>query len=163
MIRRLLPSGALLLAVALAGCSSAPDAPDVEFGSDGAGVTARATQYCNLEFTDCRNDDAAPVTLTVPPGTPVRVDVPSAVAETPWHVVYIYRDGSGEQREGTSGVFGPGARDTFTLELPEPTDRLLTAQVQQFGPPPQADVDTGEIQFPIRGSWVLLTEAARQD
>jgi hypothetical protein len=27
--------------------------------------------------------------------------------------------------------------------------------VQQFGPAPQLNEDTGELEFPVRGSWVL--------
>jgi hypothetical protein len=27
--------------------------------------------------------------------------------------------------------------------------------VQQFGPAPQINEDTGELEFPVRGSWVL--------
>lgn len=157
-MRRLLPLAAAVLVVA--GCGADDAAPTVDFRAAATAVTAGPTQYCDLEFTDCRNDDAAPVRLEVPPGTPVQVNVPEEIAETPWHVVYIYRDAGGEQREDTSGVFGPGTRDTHRLELPTSEDRLLTAQVQQFGPPPQADPDTGDIEFPIRGSWVLLADSA---
>ena len=35
--------------------------------------------------------------------------------------------------------------------------RLITAQVQQYGPPPVVNPETGEVEFPIRSSWVLLT------
>ncbi len=118
-------------------------------------MQAGPTQYCNLEFTDCRNDAAAPVELPVPPGTALQVEVPDEIAETPWQVVFSYRDAAGAQADGRSPVFAADERRDYALQLPTPTDRLLTAQVQQYGPPPQANPDTGEIEFPIRASWVL--------
>jgi hypothetical protein len=51
------------------------------------------------------------------------------------------------------------AQKSYALDLPTRTDRLLGAQVQQYGPPPQADPETGELEFPIRASWVLTTRA----
>jgi hypothetical protein len=146
----------ILAAALLAGCGAEQPPPEVGFAAGDARVTARPTQYCNLEFTDCRNDDGAPVELAVPAGTPVEISVPEEIASTPWHVVYRYRDAAGQQIDERSSVFTPGQRDSYLLELPDPRGRLLTAQVQQFGPPPQAAVGSGDIEFPIRASWVLL-------
>ena len=125
------------------------------FGAGSQSVVAGPTQYCNLEFTDCRNDAAAPVDLPVPPGTALQVQVPDDIAETPWQVVFTYRDTAGAQADGRSPVFAAGERREYPLQLPDPGDRLLTAQVQQYGPPPEANPETGEIEFPIRASWVL--------
>jgi Protein of unknown function (DUF2771) len=151
--RRLIP----ILAVAwlVAGCGGADGTPQVTFGAGTATVTAGPTQYCNLEFTDCRNDAGAPVVLAVPAGVPLQVRVPEEISETPWQVAFTYRDATGAQADGRSPVFGPGQRTEYPLKLPGPTDRLLTAQVQQYGPPPQANAETGEIEFPIRATWVL--------
>ena len=153
MLRRLSPVlvGALLLAT---GCGD-DGPPQVRFGAGTATVQAGPTQYCDLEFTDCRNDATAPVELSVPPGTALQVDVPDEIAETPWQVVFSYRDATGTQADGRSPVFAASSRSDYPLQLPDPADRLLTAQVQQYGPPPQANPDTGEIEFPIRASWVL--------
>jgi Protein of unknown function (DUF2771) len=152
VVRRVLVAAALLCA---AGCG-AGDAPQVTFSAAGATATARPTQYCDLKLTDCQDDAAAPVKLAVPVGTPLRVTVPDEVAEAPWHVVFSYDDGSGQQVDARSPVFAKKEHD-FTLTLPEPTDRLITAQVQQFGPAPQINEQTGEVEFPVRGSWVLDT------
>jgi hypothetical protein len=149
--RRLLVLAVLLLA---AGCGTHP--PQVTFSAAGTTVTARPTQYCDLELTDCSADASAPVQLPVPPGTPLQVAVPDDIAAAPWHVVFSYRDAGGQQVDARSPVLATKQHD-YTLTLPEPVDRLITAQVQQFGPAPEIDEQTGELQFPVRGSWVLNT------
>ncbi|MFC4947419.1 DUF2771 family protein [Pseudonocardia sp. GCM10023141] len=157
MIRRALP----LLAAALfvAGCSSSDTPPQVTFTAGAADAVARPTQYCDIAFKDCTNDATAPVTLAVPAGTKLQIDVPDGISSTPWHVIFGYRDATGQQVDGRSPVFAPGKQTHYELELPDPADRLLTAQVQQFGPPPQANTATGELEFPIRASWVLTAAA----
>ncbi len=150
MARSLLLAAALLLA---AGCGTGGP-PEVTFTAAGTTVTARPTQYCDLKLTDCSDDAAAPVQLAVPPGTPLQVAVPDEVAEAPWHVVFSYRGGDGQQVDARSPLLAADQRD-YTLTLPGPGDRLLAAQVQQFGPAPQINEQTGEVEFPVRGSWVL--------
>jgi Protein of unknown function (DUF2771) len=154
---RLLP--VLAAALAVAGCGgSAP--PDVTFAAGAANIVAKPTQYCDIDLTNCSSDASAPVELTVPPGTPLQITVPDAIASTPWQVVFSYRDGAGAQTDGRSPVFPVNAQQTYSLQLPGPTDRLLGAQVQQYGPPPQFNEGTGELEFPIRASWVLTAKAA---
>lgn len=141
----------------LAGCGT-QDPPEVEFAAGDARVTARPTQYCDVALTNCEADATAPVTLTVPPGTPLRVTVPDEVAQTPWTVVFSYRSGSGELIDERSRIFSPNERNEFVLTLPDPADRLRTAEVQQIGVP-QVDPETGEVQYPARASWVLTAAA----
>lgn len=155
-MRRLLAVAVALLL--LAGCGVG-GRPEVAFDAAGTEVDVRPAQYCDEAFTTCDDDATAPVILDVPPGTPLRVEVPGDVADTPWHVVFRYRTTTGEQVDARSPVFTPGARTEYVLELPAPTDQLLTAQVQQFGPPPETNPATGEPEFPIRASWVLVTPA----
>jgi len=151
-----------MMAIALlaAGCGGADGPPQVDFIAGTASIQTGPTQYCDLQMTDCRNDATAPVTLPVPPGTALQVQVPDEIADTPWQVVFTYRDAAGAQADGRSPVFAATERHDYALQLPTPTDRLLTAQVQQYGPPPQANADTGEIEFPIRASWVLTAAAS---
>lgn len=156
MTRRLVPTLAVVLV--LVGCGG-DAAPQVRFAAGAGAVDAHPTQYCNLENTECRNDGAAPVDLAVPPGTPLLITVPDQIAETPWQVVFTYRDASGAPVDERSEVFAPDERRDYSLALPTPADRLLTAQVQQYGPPPVANPETGGIDFPIRASWVLTVTA----
>ena len=153
MPHRVLPL--LAATMLLAGCGADEGPPKVTFAVGEASVVAGPTQYCDLALTDCRNDAAAPVQLRVAPGSPLRIEVPDEIAETPWQVIFTYRDSAGAQTDGRSSVLAPNEHSDYALELPAPTDRLLTAQVQQYGPPPQENEQTGEIEFPIRASWVL--------
>ena len=134
----------------LAGCAGNP--PQVVFTAGDASVTAGPTQYCDDEFVNCTNQPEAPVDLAVPPGIPLEVAVPPEVADTPWQVVFSYRTGAGEPVDERTAV--QIEQDSYVLELP-PDARLLIAEVQQFGPAPEIDPATGELQFPIRASWVL--------
>jgi len=153
-VRRALPL--LVLALLLTACGSTPALPQVTFSASGKTVTARPTQHCNAEFTDCQNDPEAPVSLQVPAGTPVQIAVPPEVASAPWLVVFTTVAVDGTRTDGRTALFTPGT-GSYELTLPQPTDRLITAQVQQLGAPPQADKQTGEIQFPARATWVLTT------
>jgi Protein of unknown function (DUF2771) len=153
VIRGLVLATAVLLA---AGCGTG-EPPEVTFTAGSASVAARPAQYCDLKLTECSDDAAAPVQLAVPAGMPLVVEVPGGVSEAPWHVVFSYRTAGGEQVDARSPLFPAEERDDFTLELPAPDDRLLAAQVQQFGPAPRINEETGEIEFPVRGSWVLTT------
>jgi hypothetical protein len=61
--------------------------------------------------------------------------------------------------DGRSPLIAADQRSEYTLELPAPDDRLLVAQVQQFTAPPQANPETGEIDFPASSTWVLTASA----
>jgi hypothetical protein len=152
VLRRLLavPVAALLLA----GCANEPPPPQVTFAAGAASIVARPAQYCDVELTECLTDVAAPVQLTVPPGTSLQVTVPPEIAQTPWQVVFSYADAAGTPTDERSTVFAPDERSAWTLELAAPEDRLLTAEVQQYGAP-KPNPQTGEMEFPIRASWVL--------
>jgi hypothetical protein len=152
--RRLL--AAPVAALLLAGCGATePPPPQVTFTAGAASIVARPAQYCDVALTQCLTDVAAPVRLAVPPGTPVQVTVPPEIAQTPWQVVFSYADAAGTPTDERSPVFAPDSRSDWTLQLSAAEDRLLTAEVQQYGPPPQPNPQTGEMEFPIRASWVL--------
>lgn len=152
-----MPRAAVLAVVALAGlaaCGGGDGPPEVTFTAGALSVVARPTQYCDLQLKDCHSDANAPVRLRVPAGTALKVDVPSEVSAAPWQVAFTYRSADGTTTDGRSPVQAPAAHPDYTLALPASTDVLVTAQVQQYGPAPQATAQ-GEIEFPIRASWVL--------
>lgn len=148
----------LAAALLAAGCGGSPP-PDVTFAAGATSIVAKPTQYCDIDLTNCNSDATAPVELAVPVGTPLQISVPEQISSTPWQVVFSYRDGKGAQTDGRSPVFNVNMQKTYSLQLPGATDRLLAAQVQQYGPPPQANPETGELEFPIRASWVLTAKA----
>ncbi|MBV9920057.1 MAG: DUF2771 family protein [Pseudonocardia sp.] len=141
--------------VLLAGCGGSDAPPEVTFSAGAASVVAKPTQFCDLHLQNCQSDANAPVRLAVPAGTSLKVAVPSEISSAPWQVVFTYRSTNGSQTDGRSPVLAPNRHPDYTLQLPTATDALVTAQVQQYGPPPQANANTGEIEFPIRASWVL--------
>jgi len=143
------------LAALLASCGSSGTPPEVTFTAGAASVAAKPTQYCDLRLENCQSDANAPVRLAVPAGTALKVTVPDEISSTPWQVVFSYRSANGSRTDGRSPVLTPKQHPDYTLELPAATDALVTAEVQQYGPPPQANAQTGEIEFPIRASWVL--------
>jgi hypothetical protein len=153
-VRRLTPLCAL--AALVAGCGGATP-PQVTFAAGAASVVAKPTQYCDLKLQDCQSDADAPVRLAVPAGTALKVTVPKEISSTPWQVVFTYRSADGGRTDGRSPVLTPDQHPDYTLQLPAATDALVTAEVQQYGPPPQADPETGELEFPIRATWVLNT------
>ncbi|HEY0812497.1 MAG TPA: DUF2771 family protein [Pseudonocardia sp.] len=152
MLRRLLAVAAL---TGLAGCGGAATPPQVTFAAGPTSVVARPTQFCDLQLKSCQSDANAPVKLRVPAGTALNVKVPSDISSAPWQVVFSYRSANGSQSDGRSPVLAPDQHPDYTLQLPAATDTLVTAQVQEYGPPPQTNAATGEIEFPIRASWIL--------
>lgn len=158
--RRSVRALAGLLAVAavlLAGCGGT--APTVTFDVAGTALTAAPTQFCDNRLENCSEDQNARVTAQVAPGTPVRITVPEQVSSGPWQVVYAFTRGDDpEPVQQRSEISAPGSRTEFTLSLPEETDRLVTAQVQLFGPAPAIDPQTQDLEFPIRATWVLVGE-----
>jgi hypothetical protein len=156
MPRSVLLLPAVLTVAVLTGCGQ-PAAPEVTFSVDGRSVRTGPTLYCDIELTECENNDSAVVSLDVPAGQPVRIRVPEAVARAPWQVVFRYRKGS-ERIDGRSEVFSPGARQEYLLRAPE-GGTFQTIEVQQYGAPELGP--GGEASFRIRAAWVLATNAER--
>ncbi len=152
-MRRLVVLSVLL--ALLAGCGGSDAPPEVRFTAGASSVVAKPTQFCDLQLKNCQSDANAPVRLAVPAGTALKVAVPSEISSAPWQVVFTYRSSNGTQTDGRSPVLAPNQHDDYTLQLPAATDVLVTAQVQEYGPPPQTNAETGELEFPIRASWVL--------
>jgi Protein of unknown function (DUF2771) len=153
-VRRRTAAACLVAVVgaASAGCAAAP--PQVTFAAGAATVQAGPTQYCEVDLSGCA-DPGTPAKLAVPAGTALQISVPQEVSSTPWHVVFSYRDDTGQQVDERSGVFPPNAATGYTLQLPTATAQLVEAQVQEFGAAEVADPATQETQFAIRASWVL--------
>ncbi|WP_197519852.1 DUF2771 family protein [Pseudonocardia sp. HH130630-07] len=153
VIAGLLAAAAFLLA----GCGGA--APNVVFDVGGTALTAAPTQFCDNRMESCEDDPNARVTTAVPPGAPIRITVPEEVSSGPWQVSYAFaRDGEPAPLQQRSEIAPAGERTEFTLELPRPDDRLVTAQVQLFGPAPSIDPQSQQLQFPVRATWVLVGE-----
>lgn len=140
----------IVLAVAtLVGCGQ-PTAPEVTFSADGGSARTGPIRYCDIQLTECENNDSAVAVLGIPAGRPVQISVPEPIATTPWQVVFRYRAG-GQPVEGRSQVFAPGRQRDYTLQVPDGAT-LETIEIQQYGAP---ELVGGEPTFRIRASWVL--------
>jgi hypothetical protein len=138
--------------VLLAGCSPPPP-PDVAFFASGKTVTTGPAQYCDIKIQHCAADAHAQAVLTVPPGRSVQISVPVSVGNAPWQVVFRYRSANGEQIDGRSAVFTGGQQLAYTLQLPDASAQLETAEVQQFGAALVRQADG--YGFLTRASWIL--------
>jgi hypothetical protein len=137
--------------------TSGPSSPgDVTFGAAGASATVGASQFCDVQVTECGDDPDANAVLRVPPDTPLKVGVPEEVAGTPWQVAFTFRDTAGAVQQGRSPVFAPGTTPGYTLVLPDPADQLSSAEVQQYG----ARITQGQngLEFATRATWVLSVD-----
>jgi hypothetical protein len=152
-VRRLLtvlPLAGLLLA----GCA-APQDPEVTFYSGGKTVHVGPTQYCDLSVENCQAHPEAAGALRVRPGRPLQISVPGQVADSPWTVLFTYRNAKGEPQPDTrTKIFPAGTQYAYTLVLPNPGDQLESVEVQVSGNRIEI-TDEGEIQFVTRGTWVL--------
>ena len=134
--------------------TSGPSSPgDVTFRTATGEAAAGPTAWCDVAVTECESDAGAVVSLGVPAGTDLGVTVPDDVAATPWQVAFRFRDAAGTVQDGRSPVFAPNARTEFTLVLPDPAGRLVSAEVQQYGAR-LVDTPAGP-GFSTRSSWVL--------
>lgn len=145
----------IVVVVVVLVATSGPSSPgDVTFRAGAAQTTASPTAWCDVEVTDCDDDADAVATLPVPAGTGLSVTVPDEVAQTPWQVAFTFRDAAGATQDGRSPIFvGDAARNGYTLVLPDPAGRLVSAEVQQYG---ARLVDTAAGPgFSTRSTWVL--------
>lgn len=145
-------AGCVLAGTVLTGCGQDPP-PEVTFTVGDRSAQTGPIRHCDVELTECEENDSAVAVLPVPVGQPVRISVPDSIAQTPWQVVFRYHKGA-EQTGGRSEVFGPGTRSDFTLQVPG-SGALESLEVQQYGAP---DLAGKERSFPIRAVWVLAAE-----
>jgi hypothetical protein len=144
-----------LAGLLLAACG-APHDPEVTFYADGHAVNVEPTKYCDLDITDCVEQDATG-NLRVRPGKPLQVSVGGEIARSAWTVVWTWRTASGEVGGENSEVFAAGTRFAYTITLPRPDDQLESAEVQALGRRIELN-ESGGLDFTARGTWNLLVE-----
>jgi hypothetical protein len=99
------------------------------------------------------NDDNAPH-LAISPGTPLTIDVPKKVGDTPWVVVFSYVDANGNTQGDRTGVFPPQEQYRYRL-VPPAGAQLTRVEVQSLTAAPAKD---GGVAFPAVGTWVLVVD-----
>lgn len=149
--------GTAALCLTLTACSA--PLPEVTFYANRAAVNTSPTRWCTVEVTvtaqdvACTEDDSP--RLSVKPGQPVQINVPSAVADQPWLVHFTYRNAAGEVWEARSEVFTDGLL-AYTLKPLSPDDQLLSVEVLSGFKLTQAQ-DTG-VDYTATQGWELLID-----
>lgn len=142
------------------GCSAGASVSDVTVTVGAASVTLPAALSCfgpagstELSCAGGENDDGAPH-LAISPGTPLTIDVPQKVGDTPWVVVFSYVDAEGQEQGDRTPVFSPGKQYSYRLAPPAGA-QLTRVEVQSLTAAPGKD---GGVEFPAIGSWVLVVD-----
>jgi hypothetical protein len=151
---------ALTLFSLLAACSKGASVSGVTVTAGSASVTLPAAMSCispsggtELSCAGGENDDGAPH-LAISPGTPLTIDVPQKVGDTPWVVVFSYVDAQGETQGDRTTVFSPGEHYSYRLTPPAGA-QLTRVEVQSLTAAPAAG---GGVEFPAVGTWVMVVD-----
>jgi len=150
----------LALVGLLAACSRGASVSDVTVTAGAASVTLPAALSCispsggtELSCAGGENDDKAPH-LAISPGTPLTIEVPQKVGDTPWVVVFTYIDAQGQSQGDRTSVFSPGTQYSYRLTPPSGA-QLTRIEVQSLTAAPAA---SGGVEFPAVGTWVLVVD-----
>lgn len=151
---------AMAITAALAGCSAGSSVTEVTVSAGPTKVVLPAALSCvspsgatALSCAGGDNDHAAPH-LALAPGTPLTVQVPTSVGNTPWVIVLSYIDASGAPQGDRTAVFPPKKQYSYHL-TPPPGAQLTRLEVQSLTAAPGPD---GGVDFPAVGTWVLLVD-----
>lgn len=152
----------LLVAVLalLAGCSRGASVTEVTVKAGPVTVTLPVALSCagptgatTLTCSGGENDGNAPH-LTLAPGTPLDVEVPTDVGNTPWVIVLSYIDAKGKAQGDRTPVFAAKARFSYHL-IPPAGAQLTRLEVQSLI---AAQAAGGGVDFPAVRTWVLLID-----
>ncbi len=151
---------AIVLMIALSACAGGSDVTQVTVTAGPAKIALPAALSCvsppgatTLSCAGGDNDKTAPH-LALAPGTPLTVQVPTAVGNTPWVIVFSYVDAQGKQQGDRTAVFPP--KKQFSYHLTPPSGAQMTRlEVQSLTAAPGPD---GGVEFPAVGSWVLIID-----
>lgn len=153
---------AAILGLGLTACSSdgPTDAVTVTVGETSVILPAALSCYAPSGGTELacaggENDDAAPH-LTLAAGTPVTVTVSRAVSDTPWVIVFASVDAQGQAQSDRTAVFAPTKQTSYRLD-PGAGVQLTRLEVQSLTAAPS---DSGGVEFPAIGTWVLVIDPA---
>lgn len=157
-----LPLLAVLLLL-VAGCSrGAPAVQQVTVRAGTVSVTLPIAMSCSgptgataLTCTGGETDKGAPH-LRLAPGTPLDIDVPKDLGDTPWVVAFTYTDSAGQKKGDRSPVFAAGEQFSYHLQPPAGA-QLTRLEVQSLI---AAQAPSGGVEFPAVATWVLVIDPA---
>ena len=120
-------------------------------------MNATATAVgCSVDRAD---NGAAELTLGA--GQGVVVNLPSAVADTPWTIVFRYTDAAGTEVDARTALFGAGELTAFELRPPSGDDQLTRVEVQSGLT--LVEGKDGGVDVAVLRSWVLVVRPSGAD
>ncbi|WP_040794398.1 DUF2771 domain-containing protein [Nocardia higoensis] len=137
--------------------------PEITAYAHGTAVTVAPYQYCDLrlvgedrlEMSDCRQNPV--VDLETPPGYPLQLSLPPAIADAPWQGLLVYALPGDNQiltREIYHSDYEPGTVALTIDSRPTPDLRLIGVEIQL--PVPAID-ETGRETTVPHASWSIRT------
>ena len=145
----------------LSGCTV--PRPIVTFYGNRTAVDAQAELWCEVNMTALTvacppaPDTSKDGRLTMAPGQPLQISVPTEIGDTPWVVVFSYRDSSGKALTGRTEVFTDGQL-AYTLPSLGSGTQLTRVEVQA-GLIPTEDA-SGATSITASRTWVLVVSPA---
>ncbi len=134
--------------------------PVVTFYGNRTAVDVQPELWCEVDTTaltvSCppNPETANDGHLTMAPGQPLQINVPTEIGDDPWLVVFVYRDAAGKAQTGRTEVFTDG-RLAYTLSPPD--GGQMTRVEVQSGLLPTQDA-TGATVIAASRTWVLVIE-----
>lgn len=137
--------------IPLAGSRAEPT-PTVTAYAYGKAVAVAPQAYCSLQLQDCRNGGQA--ALHVPPGRPLQLSLPKAIADAPWRLIAVYQ--------------APGGRVLIEQHLYPRGSAYAVTVASERTPPlqlggieiqiPSAVLDQRSGSYFARGIWDIKTD-----
>ncbi len=158
--RPALLAGVAAVSVLVSGCTA--PRPVVTFYGNRTSAVAQADFWCTVDTAaltvSCppEPDNSKDANLTMTAGQPLQINVPSEIGDTPWVVVFQYRDGAGKSQSGRTEIF-TDSRLSFTLPSLGAGAQLSRVEVQA-GLVPTQDAG-GAAAITASRTWVLIVNS----
>lgn len=157
--------GTLIAAALLLSACTVPR-PTVTFYGNRTAVAVSPELFCDVNTTTLTVDCPAPTDLsndgrlTMTPTQYLQINVPTEIGDTPWVVVFEYKDAAGKAQNGRTGVFTDNQL-AYTLP-PLGEGAQLTRVEVQSGLIPTLDA-SGSTSITASRTWVLLVTPSATD
>ncbi|MET3804288.1 hypothetical protein ABIB25_001283 [Nakamurella sp. UYEF19] len=151
----------IVAALLLTGCTVPK--PVVTFYGNRTAIEVSPELFCDVNTTTLTVDCPAPTDLSndghleMAPEQYLQINVPTEIGDTPWVVVFEYKDAAGKAQNGRTEVFTDGQL-AYTLPALGKGTQLTRVEVQS-GLVPTLDT-SGSTSITASRTWVLVITPA---